>query len=272
MDLMKQSVAVSVLFHIVVAGTITYGLPSVDRTLHLPPPAIPVEIVKIDDVRRSTQKQTEKKADSRPVSAKAQPKASTKVASKSTDSVPLPDAKPRKKPKQDDKPEAAPSLSVTPRTKPSERKSLDTNRLAALIDRSIKDDPAPQVDTRKELEKKLEEAIDKPIETSLMARQATAELEDAIRQRVEKCWIVPAGAKASDKQVIPIRLWLNTDGTLLRQPQLMDKSGMSDNFYRAAAESALRAVRMCAPYELPKDRYNLWREITLNFDPSDFMG
>jgi hypothetical protein len=42
-------------------------------------------------------------------------------------------------------------------------------------------------------------------------------------------------------------------------------------FYRTAAESALRAVRKCVPYELPKEKYELWREMELYFDPKEFL-
>jgi hypothetical protein len=38
-------------------------------------------------------------------------------------------------------------------------------------------------------------------------------------------------------------------------------------FMRAAAESARRAIVTCAPYKLPPEKYSLWRDITIAFDP-----
>ena len=38
---------------------------------------------------------------------------------------------------------------------------------------------------------------------------------------------------------------------------------------QAAADSAVRAVYQCQPYTLPSDKYALWRDMILNFDPSD---
>jgi hypothetical protein len=48
---------------------------------------------------------------------------------------------------------------------------------------------------------------------------------------------------------------------------------MSDDFYRAAAESALRATKnpKCQPLPLPLDQYDQWRNMVLNFDPKDML-
>ena len=43
----------------------------------------------------------------------------------------------------------------------------------------------------------------------------------------------------------------------------------SSPFFQAAADSAVRAVFQCQPYELPSEKYALWRDMILNFDPSD---
>ena len=34
-------------------------------------------------------------------------------------------------------------------------------------------------------------------------------------------------------------------------------------------DSAVRAVYQCQPYALPSEKYALWRDMILNFDPSD---
>jgi len=36
---------------------------------------------------------------------------------------------------------------------------------------------------------------------------------------------------------------------------------------RAAVDAARRAIYTCAPYKLPADKYNVWRDITVDFDP-----
>ena len=40
----------------------------------------------------------------------------------------------------------------------------------------------------------------------------------------------------------------------------------------AAADSAVRAVYQCQPYELPAEKYAVWRDMILNFDPRQMYG
>jgi len=46
---------------------------------------------------------------------------------------------------------------------------------------------------------------------------------------------------------------------------------MSDPFYRAAAESAVRAMIRCAPYRLPNDKFTT-QDTVLHFDPKEMFG
>ena len=40
-----------------------------------------------------------------------------------------------------------------------------------------------------------------------------------------------------------------------------------------AAESALRAIRSCAPYNfMPAAKYEAWKEVEVNFDPREMFG
>src|SRR3546814_1931865 len=71
---------------------------------------------------------------------------------------------------------------------------------------------------------------------------------DAIRQQIQRCWLVPAGAKEGASLLVEIRVRMNPDRTV-RDAQIVDAARMSDPFFRAAAESALRALRnpSCTP-------------------------
>jgi hypothetical protein len=40
---------------------------------------------------------------------------------------------------------------------------------------------------------------------------------------------------------------------------------------RAAADSARRAVMRAAPYNLPRDKYDTWSTVIVNFDPSEMF-
>lgn len=96
---------------------------------------------------------------------------------------------------------------------------------------------------------------------------------DAIRRQLTMCWHPPAGAKgAQDMPIIPVRLFLNIDGSV-REARLAGKGNLGDHFYRAVAESALRAVKdpQCNPLKLPPEKYEQWKDMTINFNPKDLM-
>jgi len=90
---------------------------------------------------------------------------------------------------------------------------------------------------------------------------------DALRARIADCWTPPPGGLGADEIVVKIRLKLNEDGTLVGYPTVAN-SGASP-FFQAAADSAVRAVYQCQPYTLPSNKYALWRDMILNFDPSE---
>ncbi|MDA1133214.1 MAG: cell envelope integrity protein TolA, partial [Proteobacteria bacterium] len=96
---------------------------------------------------------------------------------------------------------------------------------------------------------------------------------DAFRAKVESCWSIPAGAREAADLVVTLRIFLNPDGSLAGRPEIVDGERMNrpgGEFFRTAAESAIRAVLRCAPYEmLPAAKYDSWRDIRLTFDPRE---
>jgi hypothetical protein len=89
---------------------------------------------------------------------------------------------------------------------------------------------------------------------------------DALRARISDCWTPPPGGLGADAIVVKIRLRLNPDGTLEGYPTVANSN--ASPFFQAAADSAVRAVFQCQPYTLPAEKYALWRDMILNFDPS----
>jgi len=87
----------------------------------------------------------------------------------------------------------------------------------------------------------------------------------ALRKRLSQCWTAPAGAQKA-KIVVRLHFALNPDGTLQSLPQVI---GSSDHpLFASTAGSAVKAVVDCQPYSfLPPGKYDLWRDITINFDP-----
>jgi colicin import membrane protein len=92
---------------------------------------------------------------------------------------------------------------------------------------------------------------------------------DALRAQIERCWNPPVGAADAKNLATMVRIELNLDGTLASPPSWQNRG--SDRLLQVAAESAMRAVRQCAPYKLPSAKYETWRAIDLNFDPKELI-
>jgi TonB family protein len=102
---------------------------------------------------------------------------------------------------------------------------------------------------------------------------ARNELSELIRRKVESCWNVPVGARDAGDLLVEIRVVLNRDGSVISADIVDSARASADTFYRAAAESARRAVRTCSPFnELPADRYDIWQTLTLRFNPKEMLG
>jgi len=97
--------------------------------------------------------------------------------------------------------------------------------------------------------------------------------KDAIRNQFQKCWDVPAGARDAYNLVVTLHIEVNEDGSVTKAELAHDESRYaSDSFFRAAADSAIRAVQRCSPLkDLPADKYGNWRDMELTFDPKDML-
>ena len=134
-------------------------------------------------------------------------------------------------------------------------------------------DPEAQNQTSRDGEaaQQTQQAVQSP-KADRAAQQLTASQIDAIRQQLASCWNPPVGARDAKDLRIEIRVQLARDGSV-RQAELISRGRMGESFYRAAAESAMRAVRICSPLEgLPAEKYEQWQTLLLNFDPQEMLG
>ncbi len=92
----------------------------------------------------------------------------------------------------------------------------------------------------------------------------------ALRARLQECWTVPVGvADARDLQ-IQVRIQFRRDGSLAAEPALLNRG--HHPAFQVAAESALRAVKKCAPYSfMPVAKYEAWKDVEVTFDPRDMF-
>lgn len=98
--------------------------------------------------------------------------------------------------------------------------------------------------------------------------------KDAIRSQFIKCWRMPAGARDAHELAVRVRVQLNQDGSVNKAELASDQRGKysSNQFFRAAADSAIRAVWKCNPVlNLPPEKYDAWGDMELNFDPAEML-
>ena len=143
-----------------------------------------------------------------------------------------------------------------------------------------KHQPAPREDKKAEKKTDFAEEIAKALGSGSRRRSfdstkpLTISEIDAVRRQIARCWNVPAGAKDAKDLVIDIRVEMNPDATV-RLARIQDTTRLgSDPFFRAAAESALRAVLnpRCSPFKLPPDKFDHWKTMTLSFNPREMFG
>ena len=249
----------SLMLHMGVVVAAYVGLPYLTRPEITPPPPIAIEFIAISN--KTQQVAPKVVVEEEAAEEKPQPKyaaAEQPVAAAPDDAVPLPAKAEIKKPAPKVKPKPQVSKArklaqrVRPNAKPKPPSRLKSTRIAALIDRSIKEEKDDvKKDDKKKLEKKKnDEKKPKPkLFAGLEGRLATATIVDALSQKLDGCWRIPPGAKGLRNMRASIQIWFRPDGTLLRQPQYVDGGNLDDGFYRVFVESTRRAVITCAPYE-----------------------
>jgi outer membrane biosynthesis protein TonB len=175
-----------------------------------------------------------------------------------------PEPTPEKPPKPVTPPKSETPKPETPKSETKQQK-FDPNQILALLDKNQPQTPAASTGRPSDRDVKGIGAQD----------ASTASLADALRSQIAECWTPPAGAPNVEKLIVDVRISLNRDGSIARPPQLASQSASaaaSNPFVRAAAESALRAINVCAPYKLPADRYSDWNDFTMTFDPRKMAG
>ncbi len=97
---------------------------------------------------------------------------------------------------------------------------------------------------------------------------------NSIRTAIQPCWNIQPGAKGAQDIVVVIRATLSPDGRV-RQAWVINRTAFqNDSFKLAAAETAQRAVlnQACQPFKLDPKNYDVWKDVTLNFNPSEMFG
>ena len=99
---------------------------------------------------------------------------------------------------------------------------------------------------------------------------------DLLRQQLSSCWNAPAGAviNIGDKVTISAKVQQNMK-VFSNSVRIVDTNiSKSNPFYGPITDSAMRTLLNpeCTPLKLPKDKYNLWKNLTITFDYSIMKG
>lgn len=127
--------------------------------------------------------------------------------------------------------------------------------------------PTPQEDP---IQAALQEAMQGGSEPSEATGPAlTKDEKEGLRDDVQACWIVDEGSLVS-KVTVTVAMSMTPEGKVLDGSlRLISGEGGSDRAKQKAFEAARRAILRCQKkgYDLPKEKYEHWREIEIIFDP-----
>ena len=266
---MIRSLIYSISFHTIIILLTILSLPFMLRQPIDLPPIISVEFIQISDktnipyapkARKVIEKVKEE--EKRVVSEQAPPSAKAK---EKPDRIPLPNEKKEEKKivkKKQNPEEVKPEIRQA--SEFEKKEIVDTNQIAALIDKAKEEEAVKQKKTDK---------ITQSSQKNSFATGLTLSEEDALRAQIFGCWSVPLGLPYDEDLLVRIKLNLKKDGTIMKS-EILDHQRMNrpgQKFYKVLAESALRAVRLCQPLKVPPTGYDKWKEIQLNFNPTEML-
>ena len=288
---MKLGFISSGALHLLVVLIACLGLPHIKRE---PPKLDELIFVKLADVAKVTnlppdmdtepKKKSKTKSPNTKQSAKQKrplPLENKKPQLAGDKTVPVPEAKPRVRPKPA-------KLKVTkPKTKPKPRPMVKTGKKPKPTKRPVKKQftsllknlKKEKLDKRNRNEKKtIGDRLRKLSKNRSNGdfredQKVTISEIDVLRQQIAGCWNIAAGARQAEALSVEIEMRMNPDATV-RTARIVDGARMnSDPFFRAAAESALRALSHpdCIPLKLPVGKYEVWKSFTFNFDPKNML-
>ena len=266
---MTKSIIYSLIFHSVMILLTVLSLPFMIRQPIDLPPIVSVELIQISDktnipfapkARKIIEEK--KKKEERVVSEQAPPAAKAK---EKPDRIPLPNEKKEKKKivkKKQNPEEIKPEIRQS--SEFEKKEIVDTNQIAALIDKAKEEEAVNQ--------KKISKITQSNVKNSFATGLSLSE-EDALRAQIFGCWSVPLGLPYDKNLLVRIKLNLKKDGTIMKS-EILDHERMNrpdQKFYKVLAESALRAVRLCQPLKVPPTGYEKWKDIQLNFNPTEML-
>jgi len=141
----------------------------------------------------------------------------------------------------------------------------------------------PPVETKKQQEQDFDKLLgqltkpDKPVKAKPGTRviqgagagnQMTADLIDLLSSQVRRCFSPLQGVPDNQQNELFVEfdMQLTQDGRVIQADSPSTSPSNPSRYNLATALAARRAIYACAPYRLPPDRYQAWRDVHFRFD------
>jgi hypothetical protein len=105
-----------------------------------------------------------------------------------------------------------------------------------------------------------------------------ADLSDSdkanIMAQIVPYWAVTSGVKDAESMMIEINMEMRSNGEVIPSSiKILDESRYkNDGIFRAAADSAKRAILQASPLSIPRNKIALLQEVTLRFNMKEALG
>lgn len=274
---MKRGVTISAVMHLVLLVLVIFGLPLFfDPKPLIEPTAITVELLPISEVsnvkpqvKTQPKKTPPKPTPVKPVEKeKVKPQPPTKQEKNPEPVVPKPEPVVAPEKPKEDKPKKEPEKPKEPeKEKPKKDDEEDLDAILKSVEKTAQDTKPDKSESEAAENDAKDDNYDPTMPLSIAER-------DMIRGQISKCWTPPMGAKDAEGLAALLRVTFEKDGSLIEVYLHKSQQGRynSDSFFRAAADSAMRAVRACTPLKgMSQDKYGSWKDVELNFDPRDAL-
>jgi hypothetical protein len=293
---MQKGILLSTVFHVVILAVLLFGLPSSQE-----PPVdhlVPIEIVTPEDLAEPPEPEAVEEApepqpepEPEVVEEKPVPIPPTQEARLPPEPQPQPpeteppppEPQPETEPAPLPTPEAEAEKTDKPLPPPAPRRKPQIKMAAPK-----EEQPDPETDALTSILRNVEKLRSQPkakqrapansrqTADATPRRQVSVfernEMIRALQKQLYGCWRLDPGARDAKDLVVEIAVVLNPDGSV-RSTHVVDTARIhGDAYFRSAAENAERAIRICSPFRLPAAKYEVWREITLRFNPREMFG
>jgi hypothetical protein len=284
---MSKGMVCSLIFHGLVLAFAIFGFPYLSRPEPVIEQPIPVEVMTVADKNQINKpaatpiKQNIRQQDTKPLVKPAPPTSKAEAPPKivppekpeplKSEAKPTPAedalAPPQKVLKKIEPKKLTPPKPIKP---PDEKPKVEPQQdfQSAVLKNLINSDTSKANDTAPVNDKAA------PTPDAAQADQATMDQMAAATQQLGECWKLLAGARYAEDLVVKIHITMNPDKTVASANVVDQARYNTDTFFRAAADSAQRAVYdpHCNPLTaLPDGKYDLWKDMNVNFDPREML-